>query len=161
MDADLQHAPELLPELFEQIEDADLAVATRRSAGGSNGKWSKFRRAGSEAATALARSLAEMSFSDPMSGFFLMRRAIFQLIDEPTLRPRGYKILIYLYAKAMWQLGTLKVAEIGYEFGVRTRGRSKLSIKIVVEYLLMLIALRFGAWLQRARPRQEWSPATS
>jgi dolichol-phosphate mannosyltransferase len=161
MDADLQHAPELLPELFEQIEDADFAVATRRSAGGSNGKWSKFRRAGSEAATALARSLAQTSFSDPMSGFFLMRRAIFQLIDEPDLRPRGYKILVYLYAKAMRQLAALKVAEVGYEFGVRTRGRSKLSIKIVAEYLMMLIGLRVGARLRRVQPRQDWSRAAS
>lgn len=161
MDADLQHAPELLPALFEQAEDADFVVATRRSAGGSNGKWSRFRRLGSEAATALAHSLAKISFSDPMSGFFLMRRAIFQLIDEPDLRPRGYKILVYLYAKALRQLAALKVAEVGYEFGVRTRGRSKLSMKIIAEYLMMLIGLRFGGRLRRARPSPEWSHAAS
>ncbi len=161
MDADLQHAPELLPKLLEQIEDADFAVATRRSAGGSNGKWSKFRRIGSDAATALARSLAKTSFSDPMSGFFLMRRAIFQLIDGRNLRPHGYKILVYLYAKAMQQLGALNVAEVGYEFGVRTRGRSKLSIKVVAEYLMMLVGLRFGQRTRRARLRPQWSHAPS
>ena len=161
MDADLQHCPELLPKLLEQIEDADFAVATRRSAGGSNGKWSKFRRIGSDAATALARSLAKTSFSDPMSGFFLMRRAIFQLIDGRNLRPRGYKILVYLYAKAMQQLGALNVVEVGYEFGVRTRGRSKLSIKVVAEYLMMLIGLRFGERARRARLRPQWSHAPS
>jgi dolichol-phosphate mannosyltransferase len=161
MDADLQHAPELLPELLDKTEDADFAIATRRSAGGSNGAWSKFRRLGSEVATALARNLAGTSFSDPMSGFFLMRRAIFQLMDGNDLRPRGYKILLYLYAKAMQQLGAVKVAEVGYEFGVRTRGRSKLSIKVVAEYLMMLIGLRLGARARRGSLRPEWSHASS
>jgi len=145
MDADLQHAPELLPKLLEQMQDAHFTVATRRGAGGSDGKWSGFRRLGSSAATALAKVLAQVSFSDPMSGFFLMQRAIFQLIDTGDLRPHGYKILMYLYAKATKELGPLKVAEVGYEFGLRIHGRSKLSIRVVAEYLIMLIGLRFSA----------------
>jgi len=161
MDADLQHAPELLPKLLEEMDDADFTVATRRAAGGSDGKWSGFRRLGSTAATALAKVLAQTSFSDPMSGFFLMRRAIFQLIDADDLRPHGYKILIYLYAKAANALGPLKVAEVGYEFGLRVHGRSKLSIKIVAEYLVMLIGLRFGARARASRLRPELSHAGS
>jgi dolichol-phosphate mannosyltransferase len=161
MDADLQHAPELLPKLLGEMQDAHFTVATRRAAGGSNGKWSGFRRFGSSAATALAKVLAQTSFSDPMSGFFLMQRAIFQLIDAGGLRPHGYKILIYLYAKATNELGPLKVAEVGYEFGLRMYGRSKLSVKVVAEYLVMLIGLRFGARPRVSRFRSELSHAGS
>jgi dolichol-phosphate mannosyltransferase len=161
MDADLQHAPELLPKLLGEMENADFTVATRRAAGGSNGKWSGFRRLGSSAATSLANVLARTSFSDPMSGFFLMQRAIFQLIDAGDLRPQGYKILIYLHAKATKELGSLKVAEVGYEFGLRIHGRSKLSIKVVAEYLMMLIGLRFGARSRASRLHPELSHAGS
>jgi dolichol-phosphate mannosyltransferase len=161
MDADLQHAPELLPKLLREMQDAHFTVATRRAAGGSNGKWSGFRRFGSSAATTLAKVLAQTSFSDPMSGFFLMQRAIFQLIDADNLRPHGYKILIYLYAKATKALGPLKVAEVGYEFGLRIYGRSKLSVKVVAEYLVMLIGLRFAARPRSSAFRPELSHAGS
>ena len=116
MDADLQHDVDLLPELLRKTERADFAVATRRAAGGSDGKWSKARRFASFFATALARCIAKVPFSDPMSGFFLMRRGIFQVIDNQNLRPRGYKILVYLYGKAARQFGrhALTLAEIGY-----------------------------------------------
>ena len=161
MDADLQHDVDLLPELLRRTERADFAVATRRAAGGSDGKWSKERRFASFVATALARYIAKVPLSDPMSGFFLMRRGIFQAIDDSDLRPRGYKILIYLYTKAAQQFGRngLALAEIGYEFSNRVHGRSKLSLRVMVDYFLMLIGLRLNgeAPIQPRRPR--WSHA--
>ncbi len=161
MDADLQHEVELLPELFEKIERTDFAVATRRAAGGSNGRWSKTRQFASSVATAMARYVAKVPFSDPMSGFFLMRRGIFQAIDREDLTPLGYKILIYLYSKAVQQFGrqTLSFVEIGYEFSNRIHGRSKLSIKVVAEYLLMLAGLRLSGETPIHDRRPRWSHA--
>src|ERR1041385_6485505 len=157
MDADLQHDADLLPDLLEQIERADFAVATRRAAGGTDGKWSKTRRVASLVATAMARWIAKVPFSDPMSGFFLMRRGIFQAIDNNELRPRGYKILIYLYTKPARKFGrqSLSLAEIGYEFSNRVHGRSKLSLRVVIDYFFMVIGLRLSgeAQVQHRRPR--------
>jgi dolichol-phosphate mannosyltransferase len=161
MDADLQHDVDLLPELLRKTERADFAVATRRAAGGSDGKWSKARRFASYVAATLARCIAKAPFSDPMSGFFLMRRGIFQAIDNQNLRPRGYKVLVYLYSKAVQQFGrhALALSEIGYEFSNRVHGRSKLSLRVMVDYFLMLIGLRLSGktLFQTRRPR--WSHA--
>ncbi len=71
MDADLQHDVALVPALLEETAHAEFAIATRRAAGGSDGKWSRFRRLGSAFATMLAHFLADVPFSDPMSGFFV------------------------------------------------------------------------------------------
>jgi dolichol-phosphate mannosyltransferase len=158
MDADLQHDAALLPALLEEMDRADFAVATRRAAGGSDGNWSKLRRLGSLLATAIARRMANIPFSDPMSGFFLVRRKVFQSIDA-DLRPRGYKILIYLYAKAAQRLGedALRLVEVGYQFAGRAHGRSKLSFGVIFDYFLMLVGLRLGARDGGRRP--QWSHA--
>jgi dolichol-phosphate mannosyltransferase len=158
MDADLQHDAALLPALLAAMARADFAVATRRAAGGGDGKWSKLRRLGSFLATGLARCITNTPFSDPMSGFFLVRRELFQAIDD-NLQPRGYKILIYLYAKATQRFGeeALRLVEVGYQFARRAHGRSKLSVAVIIDYFLMLLGLRFGAKSGGRRP--QWSHA--
>lgn len=159
IDADLQHDVRLLPSLLQAAAHAEFAIATRRSAGGSDGEWSPFRRFGSVLATGLARLFANVPFSDPMSGFFALRREVFELIDDVDLRPRGYKILIYLYARAVRRLGkgAVRLRELGYRFGSRERGQSKLTAKVMLDYLLMLMELRFKVPVRFARPR--WSHA--
>ncbi len=97
MDADLQHPPELVPVLLAEAErGADLVVASRYAPGGSHeGLSGVVRRLVSRAATLVARLLfseARQS-SDPLSGFFLCRRA---LIDGIEFRPVGFKILLEL-----------------------------------------------------------------
>jgi len=159
MDTDLQHDVDLLPALLDKMKHADFAVATRRAAGESDGNRSKVRRFGSLAATALARWITDTPFSDPMSGFFRVRRELVRSIDSRDLRPRGYKILAYVYAKAVQQFGRneLRVAELGYRFSNRAHGRSKLSLKVILDYLVMLVSLRFAPRDRVPRPR--WSPS--
>ena len=152
MDADLHHDVEVLPMLLQEAAHAEFSVATRRAAGG---KCSAFRRFGSTFAMGLPRFLANVPFSDPMSGFFALRREVFELIDDADLRPRGYKILIYLYARAVRRLGkgAVRLRELGYRFGSRERGHSKLTAKVMLDYLLMLMELRFKSPVRFARPR--------
>lgn len=159
MDADLQHEVELLPALLREAGHAEFAIATRRAAGGSDGEWSHVRRLGSTVAAGLARYLVQVPFSDPMSGFFALRREVFESIDDVDLRPRGYKILIYLYARATQLFGkqAIRLREIGYRFANREHGRSKLTPKVMLDYLLMLLELRLKVPFRVARPR--WSHA--
>ncbi|TAN23109.1 MAG: glycosyltransferase [Acidobacteria bacterium] len=123
MDADLQHPPELLTELLLTLHErhADLVLASRYTAGGALGAWGKARRLGSRAATGLASLMLPgtlAGITDPMSGFFLVRRHAAAL---DALRPRGYKILLELLARA----GPQVVAEVPFRFGQRTAGSSK------------------------------------
>jgi Glycosyltransferases involved in cell wall biogenesis len=147
MDADLQHDENRLPELLMKIQNADFAIATRRAAGGNDGKWCWSRRLTSAIATTLAKKVAHISLSDPMSGFFVMRRALFEAVDDGSLKPRGYKVLLYLYARCLQRFGpaAVRLAEVGYQFRQRQFGRSKLSSQVVFEYLAMLFTLRAHA----------------
>lgn len=155
IDADLQHDEARLPEMLHELEQADFAIATRNSAGGSNGTWPWPRRFTSWTATMLARMIAQVSLSDPMSGFFVMRRSLFRALDDGTLQPRGYKVLLYVYARAVGRFGAdgLRLREVGYQFGNRQFGRSKLSGKVIFEYVLMLVNLRRQARRELGRTR--------
>jgi dolichol-phosphate mannosyltransferase len=144
MDGDLQHDESRLPELLQEMENADFAIATRQPADGSAGRWTWSRRFTSWVATMLARAIAQVPLSDPMSGYFAIRRELFMALDDSTMRPQGYKILLYLYSRAVQQFGAerLRLREIGYQFRKRTHGKSKLTSRVIVEYVLMLIELR-------------------
>ena len=143
MDADLQHPPELVPELIDAIEGgADLAIASRYVKGGGIRGWSHFRRFISMVAVWLARIFLT-SVRDPMSGFFALKRDVIEGVD---LRPRGYKILLEILVKGKYS----RVVEIPYIFEPRKLGQSKLNKKQYVEYLKHLISLmRYKGELQR------------
>jgi dolichol-phosphate mannosyltransferase len=131
MDADLQHPPAKLPELLAPLENgqADFVLGSRYISGGSMGeKWGAFRKINSRLATLLARPFTG-SVSDPMSGFFALRRATFE--QGRRLTPLGYKIGIELMAKCRVK----DVREIPIHFAERTRGQSKLTLKEQFRYL--------------------------
>lgn len=95
IDADLQHPPETLLNLWAEIEKgADLAVASRHVEGGGVSDWSGIRRFLSRGAQTLGLIVLPSvigKVSDPMSGYFLVRR---RCLSGCTLSPLGYKILI-------------------------------------------------------------------
>jgi len=146
LDADMQHPPERIPELLRKLveEGHDFVIGTRYGAGGAiEGRWPALRRAGSRLATWLARPLAPLS--DPMSGFFAIRRECWH--RARGLDPLGYKIGLELYVKS----GCARPGEVPIRFAARTAGKSKLGPRPVVEYLRHLRKLyrfRFprGAW---------------
>jgi dolichol-phosphate mannosyltransferase len=150
MDADLQHDEKVLPALIERARGADFTVASRTVAGGAFGTWAWHRRLQSWVATALARLLVDVSLSDPMSGFFALRRDLFASLDDGSLRPEGFKIFLYLYLAARHRMGPdrVTVREVGYVFRERLHGESKLTGRVMWEYVRMLIASR-----RRALPR--------
>ena len=145
IDADLQHDERILPNLYRAIADGghELAVGTRYCDGGSTGDWAKQRLKISRFATALASPIMKTRLSDPMSGFFAVRRTV--LLDAaPNLSNVGYKILLDLVASSS---GPLKVAEIGYTFGTRQSGASKLDEMVALEYLELLLDKTVGRFV--------------
>lgn len=123
IDADLQHPPEKLPALIEALEaGADIAIGSRHAPAGGSANWSRRRKLISKGATILARAAlpAARTVSDPMSGFFAVRRPV---VDDVALDPQGYKILLEVLGKGEYDT----VVEVPYVFRDRERGESKLT----------------------------------
>lgn len=148
MDADLQHPPHLVPELVGEGErtGADLVVASRYISGGSRaGLAGGYRIAVSRGATWLAKGLfprALRGISDPMSGFFAIRRS---RVTAQALRPLGYKILLELAVRCR----PARVAEVPFVFQDRYAGESKSTAREGMRFLGHLAALRSATPLAR------------
>jgi dolichol-phosphate mannosyltransferase len=140
MDADLQHDESVLPEMLERMrcEDLDVVVATRNGEGGSMGDFASARVWLSNMGLKLSRLACRCHVSDPMSGFFLVRRSVFLDVAH-RLHGGGFKILVDILASSEREL---RVGEVGYRFGQRLYGKSKLDANAELEYLL-LITSRF------------------
>ncbi len=140
MDADLQHPPELIPTLLGEAEGgADLVVASRYAPGGSHeGLGTPVRRLVSREATFVARMLFKEArrSSDPLSGYFLCRRA---LIDGIEFRPVGFKILLELLVC----VPDLRVVDVPVTQAVRAEGVSKATARQGILYLRHLRSLFF------------------
>ncbi|MCK8679940.1 glycosyltransferase [Streptomyces lichenis] len=152
MDGDLQHPPHLVPELVATGErrGADLVVASRYLPGGSRaGLAGGYRVAVSRCATWLARGLfprALAAISDPMSGFFAIRRsAVTDAVTGDELKPLGYKILLELAVRCRPE----RVAEAPFVFQDRYAGESKSTAREGLRFLRHLVELRTAAPLAR------------
>ena len=130
MDADLQHPPESVPDLLRELdrEGCDFVIGTRYAATGAiDEDWPLFRRIVSRVATLMARPLVPLS--DPMSGFFALRRETWQ--QAAPLDPIGYKIALELYVKGRCR----RPAEVPIRFAARAAGTTKLTFGEQVRYL--------------------------
>lgn len=141
IDGDLQHPPEILLQLLTAIgEGADLAVASRHVEGGGVSAWNLTRRILSRGAQILGLTILPAvvgRVSDPMSGYFLLRRSA---IAGRTLNPLGYKILIEAIARG----DINRIIEVGYVFRERRKGQSKVTWRQYVDYLRHLLRLRLS-----------------
>ena len=138
IDSDLQHDEALLVTMLDRLRvgDVDLVVATRYLNGGATLGLSAGRARISRWSNALTQRLLGVSLTDPMSGFFMMRRAAFEEL-APKLSSQGFKILLDLAATAR---GSLRIAELPYEFRSRLHGESKLDGKVAFDFAMLLIA---------------------
>ena len=131
IDADLQHDPAILPQMIAALDaGAEIAVGSRYVEGGGTGTWNVARRIQSWVATKLAQSFLGVELSDPMSGYFILPREDFNRIHK-QLDPSGFKILLEIIAR----LALSRLEEVPYTFRTRVAGQSKLSSKVVLQYL--------------------------
>ncbi|MGO9594057.1 MAG: glycosyltransferase [Steroidobacteraceae bacterium] len=141
IDADLQHPPEVTVGLAsEMVRGADIAVASRHVEGGGVSDWSILRRILSRAAQVLGLLILPGvvgKVSDPMSGFFMLRRTAIQGIE---LNPLGYKILIEVLGRGRFRW----IGEVPYVFQERIRGESKVTGQVYVDYFRHLLRLRIS-----------------
>jgi len=145
MDADLQHDETLLPTMLEILQrgDADIVIGSRYVEGGGLGDWHQSRARMSRIATKLSRLVLRAELTDPMSGFFMLRRQAF-MDRVRDLSGIGFKILLDLFASSP---APLRFRELPYQFRIRHAGESKLDGQAVWQYLMLVLDKLIGRYI--------------
>jgi dolichol-phosphate mannosyltransferase len=145
MDADMQHDERLLPRMLDTLKqgDSDIVVGSRYAPGGDVGDWDARRARFSRLAVRLSRLVVPGDLTDPMSGFFMMRRSVLKG-SVRGLSAIGFKILADLFAS---HNGALRFTELAYRFRARHAGESKLDSVTAWDYLMLLLDKLVGRWI--------------
>jgi dolichol-phosphate mannosyltransferase len=146
IDGDLQHDETKLPDMLAALRTGryDLAVGSRHVAGGdSAGLASHWRHALSDGGIRLAQFFLPVRLTDPMSGFFMLPRPLFEQLAG-SLTGQGFKILLDLVLSAP---APLRVIEIPVHFHERVAGESKLDALVLTQFAGLLLDKVFGGLL--------------
>ena len=138
IDGDMQHDEAVLPRMLEALEsgDYDIVVGSRHVQGGGMGDLDRRRVLISDVASRIGRRVLRANLSDPMSGFFMVRRDFFEA-TVPRLSDEGFKILFDLFASSP---KPARFLELPYEFRLREHGESKLDARVALDYGKLLIS---------------------
>tara|TARA_B100000575_G_C23131960_1_gene656775 strand:+ start:1912 stop:3003 length:1092 start_codon:yes stop_codon:yes gene_type:complete len=142
IDADLQHDEKLINKMLElaKKEFLDVVVASRFKKEKKSLGLSTTRNYISRFANFLANKITNTNLSDPMSGFFLIKRSVFEDLAI-NLKGYGFKILLDIFASSNRRI---KYKEVSFNFRKRIFGNSKLDSLVVWEYFLLLWDSRMG-----------------
>jgi len=153
MDADWSHDPGVLPGLIEPIGAgrADLVIGSRYTRGGRVEDWGLGRRLISRGGSLFARVVLGLRPNDLTGGFKAWRATTLAAIPFDGVHAGGYVFQIEMTHRA--SRAGARVAEVPITFRDRRVGHSKMSRRIIVEALLVVIRLRADELLGRRRGR--------
>ncbi|MBR9677725.1 MAG: polyprenol monophosphomannose synthase [Nanoarchaeota archaeon] len=138
-DADFSHDYSIIPTMVSLIRQGeDIVIGSRFVEGGGVKGWPAYRLFISKGARLLSRVFLGVKVKDPMSGFFALKKSVFKKISG-DMSPQGYKILLEI----VFRSGSNKIKEVPFVFKDRELGSSKLSGKVMSEYLKMVLNLAF------------------
>jgi dolichol-phosphate mannosyltransferase len=142
MDADWSHDPTTLPSLIALILDdnADLVIGSRYTPGGGVVDWGLGRRIISRGGSVFARNVLRLGPRDLTGGFKAWRATTLAAIPFEGIHAGGYVFQIEMTFRA--QRSRARVAEVPITFRDRRVGQSKMSRRIVVEALVVVVTLR-------------------
>lgn len=145
IDADLQHDETLLPRMLEVLRkgDTDVVIGSRYTERNLSEGFSRARQAMSFIATRLAQLILRANLSDPVSGFFMAKREVFEGSIR-NISGIGNKILVDVFASSK---RPPRFKELAYQFRARLHGESKLDTLTVWEYLVLLADKVFGRFI--------------
>jgi dolichol-phosphate mannosyltransferase len=143
MDADLSHDPRYLPQMLGTLLStaADLVIGSRYVPGASLAReWPWYRKALSAGANGYVRVLLRLGLRDVTAGFKLWRSSALEAIGLASVHSNGYSFQVEMNYRAV--RGGLKIIEIPVHFAERSAGRSKMSLAVQLESVLMPFRLR-------------------
>ena len=150
MDADFSHDPADLPRLLEAIEaGADLVIGSRYVPGGDTPDWPLIRRMISQGGNLYARVMLGISVADATAGFRAFRSEALRRLPYASAEASGYGFQVEMAWRAS-EAG-LTITEVPVSFKDRTRGKSKMGLKIVVEAMWLVTVWGLGRFW-RAMP---------
>ena len=145
LDGDLQHDERILPAMLDALRSggAEIVIGSRHVDGGGLGDWDKTRVGMSDMATRMSRLVLRTKVTDPMSGFFMLPRTVFERA-APRLSAIGFKILLDLIAALP---GQPRIVELPYVFRTRVAGESKLDAGVMFDFGLLLLDKLVGRFI--------------
>ena len=146
IDGDLQHDETRLPVMLAELQTGryDMAIASRHVDGGTNaGLANQWRHALSDGGIWLAQRVLPVKLTDPMSGFFMLRRDLFETLAS-SLTGQGFKILLDLVLSSDVPL---RVKEVPAVFRERLAGESKLDMQVMLQFGGLLMDKTFSGYL--------------
>ena len=151
MDADWSHDPTSLPALIAPIETdaADLVIGSRYTKGGRVEDWGIVRRVISRGGSLFAKIVLGLRPNDLTGGFKAWRATTLRSVPFDGVRAGGYVFQIEMTYRAS-RLGA-RVAEVPITFKDRREGQSKMSRRIIVEALFVVMGLRWDELRGRER----------
>lgn len=153
MDADLSHDPAVIPVMLARLEEGnDAVIGSRYVTGGGTTDWPVRRQLLSKWGNAYTRAALRLPTRDCTSGFRAYRAEALRSIDPSSTDAEGYAFLTELVRRLARQGCT--VAEVPIIFRDRTSGKSKMSVRIIVESMLLVTSWAVTDRLQRRRPRR-------
>jgi len=153
MDADFSHDPAALPGLVAPLADrtADLVIGSRYTAGGSVVDWGIGRRVVSRGGSLFARVVLGLGQHDLTGGFKAWRATTLAAVPFDGVHAGGYVFQIEMTFRA--DRAGARIREVPITFRDRRVGQSKMSRRIVVEALVVVVQLRAEELIGRARRR--------
>ena len=145
IDGDLQHDETKLPDMLALLraDECEIVVGSRYVDGGGIGEWDSERASQSRFATSVAKRVLKADLSDPMSGFFMLKREVL----EKTVRRLsgiGFKILFDIFASAPEKL---RFREVPYTFRTRSEGESKMDTQAIWDYGMLILDKLVGRYV--------------
>ncbi len=136
MDADYSHPPSLIGEMAQEFEKgADIVLGSRYTKGGRIENWPLKRKLTSRFAVLIARPLT--SVKDPVTGFFFVRKKVFDDIKINSGETKSWKVSLEIIVRGNYR----KAAEVPYTFVNRKTGKSKISAREYKNYMRQVVSL--------------------
>ena len=137
MDGDLQHKPSDIRKISCAFfgGNPDFVVGTRDLFKKKKHNLNFLRLFASRLLILLVNFLLGRKTSDPMSGFFMFKKEVFTKSQKKLIK-KGYKILLDLiYIKNQ----RVKIIDVNINFDSRIKGKSKMSLKILIDLVSMIL----------------------
>lgn len=145
MDADLSHPASVIPSMLDKLEasGAGVVLGSRYVPGGSTAEeWKWYRKALSAWANFYVNLILRLGVKDATAGFKAWQADTLRAIDVASIRSNGYSFQVEMNYRTIKK--GITIAEVPIRFEERTKGASKMSLKVQLESAAMPWKLLLG-----------------